>query len=233
MEPKEIGTGSRRELKTRNAKWAQVLARKVDAMGITPNAVSVVSVVFAIAGSALMMTVSYACCKSAATLMWIGAAACIQLRLLCNLIDGMVAIEGGKKSVVGGLFNEVPDRIADPLFLMAAGYCNDWVIKLWAMPLGWIAAVLALMTAYIRVLGGTLVGTQSFIGPMAKQHRMAVLTLACLLSIGELWWRQDGKPAENVMTVALAIIVVGSLVTCWRRLRLISADLHKKASNTP
>jgi phosphatidylglycerophosphate synthase len=233
MEPADIGTGSRRELKTRNAKWAQALARKVDAMGITPNAVSVVSVVFAIVGSVLMMTVSYACCQTAATLMWLGAAACIQLRLLCNLIDGMVAIEGGKKSVVGGLYNEVPDRIADPLFLMAAGYCNDWVIKLWDVPLGWVAAVLALMTAYIRVLGGTLLGTQSFIGPMAKQHRMAVLTLACLLSIGELWWRKDGRPAETVMTVALAIIVVGSLLTCWRRLRLISAELHKKASNTP
>jgi phosphatidylglycerophosphate synthase len=233
MEPADIGTGSRRELKTRNAKWAQSMARKVDAIGITPNAVSVVSVVFAVVGSVLMMTVSYACCKSAATLMWLGAAACIQFRLLCNLIDGMVAIEGGKKSVVGGLYNEVPDRIADPLFLLAAGYCNDWIIKLWEMPLGWIAAVLALMTAYIRVLGGTLLGTQSFIGPMAKQHRMAVLTLACLLSIGEVWFRQDGKPAEAVMTVALAVIVVGSLFTCWRRLRLISAELHKKASNTP
>lgn len=233
MEPADIGTGSRRELKSRNTAWARALARKVDAMGITPNAVSVVSVIFAIGGAVLMMTVSHACCKWAATLMWLGAAACIQLRLLCNLIDGMVAIEGGKKSVVGGLYNEVPDRIADPLFLMAAGYCNDWVIKLWDVPLGWVAAVLALMTAYIRVLGGTLLGTQSFIGPMAKQHRMAVLSLACLLSIAELWWRQDGKPAENVMTVALAIIVVGSVITCWRRLRLISADLHKKTSNTP
>lgn len=233
MEPADIGTGSRRELKTRNAKWAQALARKVDAMGITPNTVSVISILFAMAGSVLMMTVSYACCKTAATLMWLGAAACIQLRLLCNLIDGMVAIEGGKKSVVGGLYNEVPDRIADPLFLMAAGYCNDWVVKLWDIPLGWVAAVLALMTAYIRVLGGTLVGTQSFIGPMAKQHRMAVLTLACLLSIAEVWWRPADQPTGTVMTVALAIIVVGSLFTCWRRLRLISAELHKKASNIP
>ncbi len=230
MNPSEPGTGARRELKTRSAPWAQALARKVDAWGITPNAVSVVSVIFAIAGSVLLMTVSHAPCDWGATLMWLGAAVCIQLRLICNLIDGMVAIEGGKKSAVGGLYNEVPDRIADPLFLLAAGYSNDWVIKLWDMPLGWIAAVLSVMTAYIRVLGGTLTGTQSFIGPMAKQHRMAVLTLACLLSIGEVWWRPDPKPAETVMTVALAVIVVGCIVTCWRRLRLIAADLHKKSA---
>lgn len=159
-----------------------------------------------------------------AILMWIGAAACIQLRLLCNLLDGMVAIEGGMKSPLGGLYNEVPDRIADVAILMAAGYSNNWVVKVGGMPLGWIAAVLAMMTAYIRVLGGTLVGKQSFIGPMAKQHRMFVLTLACFGALIEECVRKD-RNVEVVMQVALTIIVVGSAWTCWRRLCLIGADL--------
>ena len=143
----------------------------------------------------------------------------------------MVAIEGGRKSAVGGLYNEVPDRLADPLLLMAAGYCNDWVVKLCGIPLGWVAAVLSLLTAYIRVLGGTLTGTQSFIGPMAKQHRMAILTAACLGSIVELWVRQDGKCAQEVMRWALALIVTGSVVTCWRRLRLIAGQLREQAKH--
>ena len=46
-----------------------------------------------------------------------------------------------------------------------------------AAPLGWAAAVLAVLTAYVRVLGGSLGLTQHFIGPMAKQHRMFTLTL--------------------------------------------------------
>jgi phosphatidylglycerophosphate synthase len=202
-------------------------------MGITPNAISVVSVLFAITGAVCLIRASDYACKGCATALWLGAAVSIQLRLLCNLLDGMVAIEGGKKSAVGGLYNEVPDRIADPLLLMAAGYSGVWVIKLLGMPLGWVAAVLSLMTAYIRVLGGTLGVTQSFMGPMAKQHRMAVLTLACLGSIAELWLRKDGKPAEMVMTVALAIIVVGSVITCWKRLRLISAELYKNSATKP
>ena len=56
---------------------------------------------------------------------WIGfvlAAVCVQLRLLCNLLDGMVAIEGGKQSPTGMLYNEFPDRVADSLFLVALGY---------------------------------------------------------------------------------------------------------------
>lgn len=220
--------GARRQLKSRDSAWAAALARWVKNAGITPNAISVLSIVFALIGAVCMMTASAACCKLAATLLWLGAAASIQLRLVCNLIDGMVAIEGGMKSPVGGLYNEVPDRIADPLLLMAAGYCNEWVVKLWGIPLGWVAAVLSVMTAYIRVLGGTLTGTQSFIGPMAKQHRMAILTFACVGSIVEVWLCHDDKPAQEVMRAALIAIVLGCFVTCARRLLLIARELKAK-----
>ena len=44
------------------------------------------------------------------------AALCIQLRLVCNLLDGMVAVEHGKGSPSGPIWNELPDRFADVLF---------------------------------------------------------------------------------------------------------------------
>ena len=47
---------------------------------------------------------------------------CMQSRLLCNLFDGMVAIEGGKKSANGDLYNDMPDRFADALFIIPIGY---------------------------------------------------------------------------------------------------------------
>ena len=227
----DTGIGSRRYLKSRETPWAQALARWVCTTGITPNAISVLSMVFSLLAAVCLMKAGELPSRWAASGVWLGAAAGIQLRLLCNLLDGMVAIEGGRKSAVGGLYNEVPDRLADPLLLMAAGYCNDWVVKLCGIPLGWVAAVLSLLTAYIRVLGGTLTGTQSFIGPMAKQHRMAILTAACLGSIVELWVRQDGKCAQEVMRWALALIVTGSVVTCWRRLRLIAGQLREQAKH--
>ena len=37
-------------------------------------------------------------------------AGCVQCRLLCNLFDGMVAVEGGKRSPNGDLYNDMPDR---------------------------------------------------------------------------------------------------------------------------
>jgi phosphatidylglycerophosphate synthase len=92
---------------------------------------------------------------------FIAAAVCVQLRLLCNLLDGMVAIEGGKSTATGALFNEIPDRLADPLFLVPLGYASGYP---W---LGWLAALLAVLTAYIRVLGGAL-GLPQDLGVFAK-----------------------------------------------------------------
>ena len=95
--------------------------------------------------------------------------------MLCNLLDGMVAIEGSKSTATGALFNEIPDRLADPLFLVPLGYASGYP---W---LGWLAALLAVLTAYVRVLGGTLGQPQDFDGILPKQRRMAVLTGALLV----------------------------------------------------
>ena len=219
--------GSRRILKSRETPWAQALARSVAAAGITPNAISLLSILFAVAGAACLVEAADHCCGWPASLLWLGGAAGIQLRLLCNLIDGMVAIEGGRKSAVGALYNEVPDRIADSVLLIAAGCALGPSETVAGIPLGWLAALLAMLTAYIRVLGGTLTGTQSFIGPMAKQHRMFVLTLACVASVVEPWLRPTAPGTGLVMPIALTVIVIGSAVTCWRRLALIARQLRR------
>jgi phosphatidylglycerophosphate synthase len=148
------------------------------------------------------------------------AAAAIQLRLLCNLLDGMLAIEHNLRSKSGEIFNEMPDRIADVLILIGAGYA---VRTLGAgVTLGWAAAILALFTAYVRVFAGSLGLTQHFIGPMAKQHRMFTLTMGTLASVAEALLQQ---PLFGLY-VGLVIIVVGSLVTTIRRTLRMVAEVH-------
>ena len=64
--------------------------------------ISILSVVFAAcAGTCLFLQVHFANTTCIALLL--GAAACTQLRLLCNLFDGMVAVEGGKASRTGDI----------------------------------------------------------------------------------------------------------------------------------
>lgn len=154
----------------------------------------------------------------------LAAATMIQLRLVCNLLDGMVAIEGGLKTRGGELFNDVPDRISDPLILVAAGYAVLWGQA--GPTLGWTAATLAVGTAYVRVLGVSVGSPQYYLGPMAKQHRMAAMTIACLAGGLETMLLQPYS--GSAIGTALVVIVLGSAVTVARRLRRIAADLNSR-----
>jgi len=220
--------GPRRELKSRQTAWARGLAKGLIATNLSPNAISVLSIFFAAGSMTCFLLVPEQTTPLTTGLLWFGAAAGIQFRLLCNLMDGMVAVDGGKASATGPIYNEVPDRIADVLILVGAGYSTriePGVIKLFeTLPLGWSCAVLAMGTAYIRLLQGTLTGQQSFMGPMAKQHRMAVLTLGALIALGE---SLTGREPVAIYW-ALVIILVGSSVTFGRRLNLIVQALKAK-----
>lgn len=148
------------------------------------------------------------------------AAAGIQLRLLCNLLDGLLAVEGGLKSALGDVYNDAPDRVADVLILVGAGYALGPRLAF----LGWLAALLAVMTAYVRTLAGALGATQRFTGPMAKQHRMFVLTLGCLAAAAEL----VANGTRMSLTVALVLIVLGAAATTMRRLSDLSKELRAR-----
>lgn len=200
---------NRRPIAARGSGWASSLSAALARSSVTPNQISVLSIFFAAVGAAVL-----AWTPSPAALLL--CAVCIQLRLACNLLDGMVAVEGGKKTATGVLYNELPDRIADSLFIVALGYAIG-------MPwLGWLGALLAVLTAYVRVLGGSLGQTQDFRGPMAKQHRMAVLTVACLAGAAEMYW----NGTRYSLLLAAIIIAAGSLLTCITRTRSIVSQMR-------
>lgn len=205
-------TENRRPLSSRNSRFARSFAHWLAANRIlTPNQISCLGMVFAAVGALLLGFGSQ-------PFAWVVAAVMVQLRLLCNLFDGMVAVEGGLKTPAGDLFNELPDRFSDSVLLLALGYAAGWPA------LGWLAALLAAGTAYIRVFGGSLGLPQSFRGPMAKQHRMAVLTAACLPAALELHYWQS----VYVLRVALAAIVAGSALTCYYRIRDMAVLLKSR-----
>jgi phosphatidylglycerophosphate synthase len=202
---------ARRPLASRSTRWAGLLSTSAVRAGFTADGISILSLLVAAAGAAALLLLPRP---------WnlLACAAGIQLRLLCNLLDGMVAIEGGRKSKLGVLYNEVPDRVADSLFLVALGYeiGTPW--------LGWLAALAAAVTAYIRVLGGTFGLAQDFRGPLAKQHRMFVMTLGCVLGVGEYFW----NGGELSMVAAAWIIALGAIITCGTRIGAIARQLKAR-----
>lgn len=204
------GSTNRRPLKTRQAGWAQALARGASAAGLSPNTISTIGVFCAAAGAACMVL------APGNAWLWLGGALGIQLRLLANMLDGLVAVEHGKASATGPLYNELPDRIEDALLLVAAGYGAG------APELGYGATILAVATAYVRASGGALGLPQDFVGPMAKQHRMFILTVAAVTMA--VW------PASLAMAGGLWIIALGAGLTCIVRTVRIARQLKDKSA---
>ena len=197
-------SANRRPLKSRSTRWAGTAARAVLATGLSANQVSFLGIVIAGLGAWALIE------APTRPMLFLAAAACIQLRLLANMLDGLVAVEGGRGGPTGAIWNEFPDRIEDSVLLVAAGYAADlpW--------LGWLCAVLAAVCAYVRLLGGTLGQAQDFGGPMAKPHRMAALTVGCL--VATIWF--------GGLQIALAIIAVGTILTVALRLTRLSKALR-------
>jgi phosphatidylglycerophosphate synthase len=220
--PSQPRATPRRELATRDARWAAALARWLGRRGMRPNGVSMAGVIWALVAAAAFALVPQAGSTAARIGLLVLAAASIQLRLLCNLLDGMLAIEGGFKSKTGDIYNEVPDRIADVVILVGAGYAVRDLPS--GVTLGWTAAVLAVFTAYLRVFAGSLGLRQHFIGPMAKQHRMFALTVAALLAAAEAAFRLPPR----ALYIGLVVIIAGAIVTAIRRVRRMAAEISAR-----
>ena len=212
---------SRRPLKSRDTGWARAFAAWLARKRVTPNSISVASIFFS-AGAAVALYFSGQESSYYRVLLLAGAVIGIQSRLLSNLLDGMVAVEGGLKTKSGEVFNDLPDRIADSLILVATGYAVRGLP--YGPLLGWCAALLAVFTAYVRMLGGAAGLPQSFIGPMAKQQRMAVMTVACLLSVFETRFVRVG----TILWITLMVVNAGCVVTIVRRTVKIVRELESR-----
>lgn len=212
----------RRPIPQRTAGWATAAASTLQRAGIRPNHVSVASVVTALVGCGFLVVAGHAdgALRAVALLL---AALCIPLRLLCNMLDGMLAVEGGLRTRTGELYNEVPDRVSDLALLAGAGWAASSVTG--GVALGWLAGSLAVLTAYVRTLGVSVGCPQQFGGVLPKQRRMWMLMGGILLSLVEplLGW-QPGI----VLWLTLLVVALGSALTVASRLGAISRELRAR-----
>lgn len=219
------GSGSyqptdRRPINSRQTNWARRIAQALADRNVSANAISVFGMVAAIlAGIAFAMT-DITDNQMISRGLWLVGGLLCQVRLLCNLFDGMVAIAQAKASAKGELYNEVPDRVSDAAILIGLGFA------LGGTPfMGALAAMAAVFVAYVRAMGKTVGAANDFCGPMAKPQRMAIVTvLAAFMCFAPSQWR-NGFEAQwlggfmvGLVDVVLWVIVVGCVLTAVRRL---------------
>jgi phosphatidylglycerophosphate synthase len=209
----------RRPIATRNRKWAQAATAWLAARNVSPNAISIAGMCACIVAGIALGATSVADYR----ILWVIAALGAQLRLTANMLDGMVALASSRSSKVGELYNEVPDRISDAAVFIGAGFAWGGNIAL-----GYIATILAIFTAYVRAAGKIAGAPNEFCGPMAKQHRMLVITLICLYSaVTPRSWQVIAVSDWQIglVTLGLTVIVIGCVITVIRRLGRIARTL--------
>jgi phosphatidylglycerophosphate synthase len=231
---------NRRPISQRSHGWAKWLTDALVKSGVSPNFISFTSIVWASLAGLCFYAIALTTNLGDRVLLCLGAALFCQLRLLANMMDGMVAVEAGKASKDGMVWNELPDRFADIAVLVGAGYCVA-ALGIADASLGWAAAVAAVMTAYTREVGRAAGAPADFTGPMAKPHRMFVMTMAALLSIfdqslGGAWLQETilGGPYQNYgmgsgafIELGIWIVLIGSIFTTLNRARRALSFLNK------
>ena len=221
----EADTRNRRPIPARGSKYAIAFARWLDASGISPDQISWFGLAVGVgSGLALLLTPLL---TEWNRLLFIASAAMVLLRGLSNMFDGMVAVEHGRASSLGLLFNEVPDRISDIALMVGAGYAVG------GQPAaGWAAACIALLVTYIRAAGTMAGAPADFGGPMAKQQRMfSIAGVALFLGITPVAWHPAFGPGAQwgLMACVLWLITIGGILTCVLRLRRSAEALRRKA----
>lgn len=205
-EASEEPVADRRPIRSRETRVARRTAGWLARCGVSPDLISVSGAVFAVLAGVLFWWTAEADG-------WVGrgcflaGAVLVQLRLLANLFDGMVALQIRAPSKLGDVFNEVPDRVSDVAILVGFGIAAGSVV------MGLVVSVLAMAGVYLRAFRASLGGGQDYGGPMAKAQRMAVVTVAAVyLAVVPDGWRGGFGPW------VLWLLVVGVALTCVLRL---------------
>jgi phosphatidylglycerophosphate synthase len=199
----------RRPIKSRDTRWAHAIAHRLATAGVSPNAISVFGM-FAASAAGVAFAITSQSEGVLQRALWIGGALLVQVRLLCNLFDGMVAIARDIASPTGELYNEVPDRISDAAVMIGLGYASTGHVIY-----GYLAALVSVFVAYVRAMVKAIGAPNDFCGPMGKPQRMAIVTvLGVYLCCAPESWRWNWGEAR----VVLAVIVVGGATTALRRL---------------
>ena len=187
------------QLKPAFQRLLQPLVKGLAAAGITPNQVTISTLLVSIAVAALLW-------QSAETpTVWWVFPLWMLLRMALNALDGMLAVWQQQQSKLGALLNEMADVLSDialylPLFAVT-GLAPYWVLLLL---LG------SVLTEFAGILALQIGASRRFDGPMGKSDRAFWLSLLAIGIALEL--------DHTLLNSLLALIGMLTLLTCGNRL---------------
>ncbi|MFB6152793.1 MAG: CDP-alcohol phosphatidyltransferase family protein [Halodesulfurarchaeum sp.] len=179
-----------------------------DRLGLSPNAVSVVAFLAAIAAAA-----AFAVADSGRGWYLLGAFLVLANGYL-DLVDGALARAQGHDSKAGDLLDHVLDRYADILIIAGLAAGVD------AYAIGLAAVTGVLMTSYLGTQAQAVGLDRVYAGVLGRADRLALVTVVAVLAalLGDI------RGVDPVVAVLAVFAVVGHLtavqrfVGAWRAL---------------
>jgi phosphatidylglycerophosphate synthase len=132
----------------------------------------------------------------------------ITLRCMCNLLDGMVAIERKMTSTRGEALQDMVDRFSDSCTLLGVAFSSFGDLRL-----GIFAMTIMLISSHIGVLKKAVGGKREYGGILGKGDRFFLIGVA---SIAQYLWMDDVR-GLHVLSIMLGVIILGGIVTIVQR----------------
>ncbi len=173
------------------------LARALQAIGLTPNAVTVLGFLLSLLGAALLVT-------TGPVVAFLPLAA----GMLADAVDGTLARLSGRATVFGSFLDSTLDRVSDAAPFAAAALIaardSDTAVALVAL---W-AIVASFLVSYVRAKAESL-GLEATVGIAPREARTVLLLLGIAL------WATTAERA--FFTYAIALTAILATVTIAQR----------------
>lgn len=184
---------------------------------ITPNQVTVVSVLFAVLGAL------------AAALGWFAPAGMLFIiGALCDVFDGWVARETNQVSAAGSFLDSLLDRVSE--LLMFGGYIYYYAGRI-ESAIALVALGASQIFSYARAKGEALqISGLAKAGVMGRAERVVSLSIASVVApiISLVIEGQLPRPSFHIFAVVLTVVALFSVVSLISRSRLIYLTLKQR-----
>jgi len=129
------------------------------------------------------------------------------LRMACNALDGMLALEFGQKTRLGAYLNELADAVSDVALYMPFSLLPPFS-PVWTG----LVIVLAVVSEYAGALGPLVGASRHYEGPMGKSDRAFVFGALGL-------WAGIAAPLPDWLALAMPVLAAALVVTIVNRVR--------------
>jgi CDP-diacylglycerol---glycerol-3-phosphate 3-phosphatidyltransferase len=180
------------------AKVIGPLAGRLARWGVTPDAITILGTLGAVASAVFLIGTGH---------LWWGAVA-VSVSVLLDMLDGALARARGGGSVFGAVLDSTGDRAADAAIFGAlvwwfSGAGDNRLLVLLAL----LCLVLGILTSYIKARAEG-VGLSADVGVVERTERLILVLVGTGLT---------GLGVPYALHVALWILLVGSAVTVGQR----------------